>query len=237
VTSHPAAGTCRRRVPISPDGIDQAHRDVVDELTSLLEWTAAIEAGGALLSLVSFGGAEVGAQGVEAARVAVTAGRVGKIIQTLIDLAGTLARAVSSVFSKIGKVAQRLLRIERAEVSEATVSAAAKTPEVAETSEATAVAELETSAEASAASERAALEYATREDKLGHVFVPKHKLEPLVEKFGSREAVMEQVIKSITDLVPKAGKFEVTCNIGGQAVVVRGAVVDGVPKIGTAFTP
>jgi hypothetical protein len=98
----------------------------------LLEWTVGIEAGGALLSLVSFGAAEGGAQGVEAARVAVTAGRVGKIIQTLIDLAGTLTRAVTSVFSKIGKVAQRLLRIERTEVSEGTVTAAAMTPEVAE---------------------------------------------------------------------------------------------------------
>jgi nucleotidyltransferase-like protein len=117
------------------DGIDKAHQDVVDELTSLLEWTIGIEAGGALLGAVTLGIGEGGAQGAEAARVAVTASRVGKIIQTLIDLVGTLTRAVSTVFGKIGKVAQRLLRIERAEVNEATVTAAGKTPALAEDTE------------------------------------------------------------------------------------------------------
>jgi hypothetical protein len=121
------------------DGIDKAHHDVEDELVSLLEWTVGIEAGGAIAGFFSFGLGEGAAQGVEAARIAKTASRVGKIIQTVIDLAGTVTRAIGEVFSKIGRVAQRLLRIERAEVSEATVAAAGKTPEVAETVETAAV--------------------------------------------------------------------------------------------------
>lgn len=125
------------------DGIDKAHHDVKDELVSLLEWTAAIEAGGAIVGIFSLGIGEGAAQGVEAARIAKTASRVGKIIQTVIDLAGTVTRAISTIFSKIGRVAQRLLRIERAEVSEATVTAAGKVPALAEDTESAAVKGLE----------------------------------------------------------------------------------------------
>jgi hypothetical protein len=125
------------------DGIDKAHHDVKDELVSLLEWTAAIEAGGAVVGFFSLGIGEGAAQGVEAARIAKTATRVGKIIQTVIDLAGTVTRAISAIFSKIGRVAQRLVRIDRAEVSEATMTAAGKAPEVAEATEAAAVEDLE----------------------------------------------------------------------------------------------
>jgi methyl-accepting chemotaxis protein len=94
------------------DGIDKAHDDVEHELVILLEWTAAIEAGGLIVGIFTAGIGEGAAQAAEAARVAATASRVGKIIQTVVDLAGTIARAVTGVFSKIGKVAQRLLRIE-----------------------------------------------------------------------------------------------------------------------------
>lgn len=121
------------------DGIDKAHHDVEDELVSLLEWTAAIEAGGVIAGIFTAGIGEGAAQAAEAARVAATASRIAKIIQTVVDLAGTLARATESVFNTIGKVAQRLLRIERAEVSEATVQAASKAPELAQTTEAAAV--------------------------------------------------------------------------------------------------
>lgn len=85
--------------------------------------------------------------------------------------------------------------------------------------------------------ERTALDYATRPQKLDHVFVPKHNLDPLVRQFGSREAVMEQMIRNVGGQLPKSGPFQVTREIGGQTVVIRGAVVDGVPKVGTAFTP
>ena len=39
------------------------------------------------------------------------------------------------------------------------------------------------------------------------------------------------------DVPPTSGVFELTSTIGGQTVVIRGAVVDGIVKLGTAFTP
>lgn len=82
-----------------------------------------------------------------------------------------------------------------------------------------------------------ALAYATRAEKLDHVFVARHNLDPLVHQLGSREAVVQQMLNSVKGLTPASGTFEIPVTIGGQTVVVRGAVVDGVTKIGTAFTP
>ncbi|TGN66335.1 hypothetical protein EXE59_22035 [Nocardioides eburneiflavus] len=87
------------------------------------------------------------------------------------------------------------------------------------------------------ATERRTLDDALRPDKLNHIFDPKHNFQPLVQQFGSREAAMEQIVRSIGGPLPQAGRFEIAQSIGGQAVVIRGAVVDGIPRIGTAFTP
>ncbi len=73
--------------------------------------------------------------------------------------------------------------------------------------------------------------------KLDHIFVPKHNLDPLVINLGSREAVIEQMLIGIRGRTPVRGVFEIPTVIGGQTVVVRGAVVNGVPRLGTAFTP
>lgn len=79
---------------------------------------------------------------------------------------------------------------------------------------------------------------ALRPDKLSHVFDPKHNLGPLVESYGSEAGAMEQIARSIGGAgLPRSGLFEVMRQVGGQSVVVRGAVVDGVVRIGTAFTP
>ena len=77
--------------------------------------------------------------------------------------------------------------------------------------------------------------YATRADKLDHIFVDKHKLDGLLAKYGSREGVMEQMVKSLGDLPDEV--FEVLRMIGGEMVTIRGNVIDGVAKIGTAFIP
>lgn len=77
-----------------------------------------------------------------------------------------------------------------------------------------------------------------RPDKLSHVFDPKHNFGPLVETYGSEAGVVEQIVRSLNGAgLPSSGIFEVTTRVGGQSVVVRGAVVDGVARIGTAFTP
>jgi hypothetical protein len=87
------------------------------------------------------------------------------------------------------------------------------------------------------ATERRTLDDALRPDKLDHIFDPKHNFQPLVQQFGSREAALEQIVRSIGGPLPKAGRFEIAQSIGGQPVIIRGAVVDGIPRIGTAFTP
>jgi hypothetical protein len=109
-------------------GIDKAHHDVEDELVSLAEWTAGIEAGGLLVGLVTLGAGDAAAQGVEAARVAGTASRVGRIIQTLIDLAATVARGVGTIVSKIAEAAQHLKVILGARLSKAAAALVARLP-------------------------------------------------------------------------------------------------------------
>lgn len=68
-----------------------------------------------------------------------------------------------------------------------------------------------------------------------HIFDPKHNFQPLVEKYGSEEMVAEVIVRSLGDL--PEGNFRVTRYIDGQQVMIRGNFMDGVPRIGTAFTP
>ncbi|HEX4725189.1 MAG TPA: hypothetical protein VH333_21950 [Pseudonocardiaceae bacterium] len=118
------------------DGIDKAHHDVQDELTSLAEWTAGIEAGGLVVGAFSLGLGEGAAQGVAAARVAATAGRIGKIIQTLIDLAGTVARTIGSIIGKVTDAAERLKVILGVRLSRALTALVAKLPTEADATDA-----------------------------------------------------------------------------------------------------
>jgi hypothetical protein len=87
------------------------------------------------------------------------------------------------------------------------------------------------------AADQAALDYASTPSKLDHIFAAKHNFDPLVQQFGSREAVVQQFLNGLEELTPESGTFEQQIVVGGQKVIVRGAVVDGVTKIGTAFTP
>lgn len=85
--------------------------------------------------------------------------------------------------------------------------------------------------------EQAAYDYATRPERLRHTFHPKHNFDPLVDKFGSEEAVISEFLRQIRGVTPAAGKFEEAIIVNGQNVIVRGFVHDGVVKISTAFTP
>lgn len=62
--------------------LDTAHHQVIGELVSLIEWTAAIETGGALLSFVTMGLAEAPTQAAEAGRLAVSAARITAVLRT-----------------------------------------------------------------------------------------------------------------------------------------------------------
>ena len=85
-----------------------------------------------------------------------------------------------------------------------------------------------------------AFEYANTDSKLAHVFDnAEHGLDFLVESSGGQSQAMRQLVNSLADGIglPEAGRFEVVRVIDGVAVTIRGAVVDGIPKIGTAFVP
>jgi hypothetical protein len=88
-----------------------------------------------------------------------------------------------------------------------------------------------------AEADQAALDHATAASKLDHVFAAKHNFDPLVEQFGSREAVVREFLNGLRGLTPASGTLEQQLVVGGQTVIVRGAVLNGVVKIGTAFTP
>ncbi len=92
-------------------------------------------------------------------------------------------------------------------------------------------------AEGASAADQGAYDYATQANKLDHIFADKHNFDPLVQQFGSREAVVHQFLTGLKGLTPASGTFEEQIVVGGQKVIVRGAVVDGVTKIATEFTP
>lgn len=76
--------------------------------------------------------------------------------------------------------------------------------------------------------------------KLEHVIDPeKHGFADLVARSGGREQAMRRIVDSLGDVsdLPTAGRFEVGRVIDGENVTIRGAVVNGVPRIGTAFNP
>lgn len=80
-------------------------------------------------------------------------------------------------------------------------------------------------------------EYNTRPERLDHTFASKHKLDGVVERAGSREEAMGQILDGLKGRVPNQGTFETVVNISGENVTVRGFVDNGVIKVGTAFIP
>lgn len=76
-------------------------------------------------------------------------------------------------------------------------------------------------------------------NKINHIFgKAAHNLGGLVQQYGSRAAAYAALEKATTAQVLSkglTGQFEEVVNVGGTNVTVRGAVVNGVVKIGTAF--
>ncbi|MCG8422123.1 MAG: HINT domain-containing protein, partial [Proteobacteria bacterium] len=78
-----------------------------------------------------------------------------------------------------------------------------------------------------------------------HIFGPKslakHKLGPVLEAYGG-DAVgatygLQNAAQALANSGAIKGVFETTVRVTGQDVTVRGAVVDGVVRLGTAFIP
>ena len=74
---------------------------------------------------------------------------------------------------------------------------------------------------------------------LQHIFgQPKHRLGGLVEAFGSKENVFTELLQATKQATQgTTGRFETIVRIGGADVTVRGAIVKGQVRIGTAFVP
>jgi hypothetical protein len=72
--------------------------------------------------------------------------------------------------------------------------------------------------------------------KVSHIFAQAgHNLQPLVSRLGGQENTVRTVLSALSGKLPSIGTFERVVNVGGESVVVRGSVVNGVPKIGTMF--
>ncbi|MFE3545543.1 hypothetical protein ACFXK0_21480 [Nocardia sp. NPDC059177] len=81
--------------------------------------------------------------------------------------------------------------------------------------------------------------YALTPQKLDHVFVDKHKLNGFLQGAGSREAAMTKLIEAVQGapdgIYGKANPLVRT--IDGHTITIRGAMINGVFKISTAFIP
>jgi RHS repeat-associated protein len=77
---------------------------------------------------------------------------------------------------------------------------------------------------------------ANNPNNLDHVFAEKHNFGDLINQFGSQQNVLKQMILSLRSAsLPEAGVFNTVVDLGGTSVEVNGAVVNGVPRIGTAW--
>jgi hypothetical protein len=76
-------------------------------------------------------------------------------------------------------------------------------------------------------------------NKLNHIFSdPGHNLANLVDRLGSEEAAFNAIqseAQNAVELGGITGRYEVVVTVAGQDVTVRGIVMDGVARVGTAF--
>jgi hypothetical protein len=96
--------------------VDDHHREVMDELESFIEWTVAIEAGGAILGFFTLGVGEGAAQAAEAAEVANAGSKVVRILKDLIEFARTVVTTVRTALESIGGLVLRLEKFVNAQL-------------------------------------------------------------------------------------------------------------------------
>jgi hypothetical protein len=95
--------------------VDDHHDEIIDLLTELLAWSAVDQVAGGLLSLVTFGGAEAGAQAVQAGLIARTAFRIVAVLRRLKTLASGIAARIALTAGKALKVSAKLAKFVKAE--------------------------------------------------------------------------------------------------------------------------
>lgn len=83
-----------------------------------------------------------------------------------------------------------------------------------------------------------AVSWASRPEKLTHLFDPKHNLGPLVNQLGGQQNTLRAVLNAANGRLPASGVFNnIPVNVGGQTIFIRGSVHNGIPKLGTMFIP
>lgn len=75
-------------------------------------------------------------------------------------------------------------------------------------------------------------------DKIGHIFGnAEHNLGPLAQQLGGQTNTVRAVLNAANGSLPASGNFVTQVMVQGVNVEVRGAVVDGVIRVGTMFVP
>lgn len=74
-------------------------------------------------------------------------------------------------------------------------------------------------------------------NNVGHIFRAKHLLEPLLLRYGTKAAVLSQILNQLNGNIPASGVINQTINLAGYTVRVTGQVVNGVPMISNVWIP
>ena len=73
-------------------------------------------------------------------------------------------------------------------------------------------------------------------NKISHLFYHKHNLGDLVSKLGGQQKTVLAVLNAANGRLPAKGVFNnIPVSVGGQTILLRGSVIDGVPRLGTMF--
>jgi len=83
-----------------------------------------------------------------------------------------------------------------------------------------------------------AIRWASRPEKLTHIFAPKHNLGPLTNQLGGQQNTLRAVLNAANGKLPASGVFNnIPVNVNGYTIFLRGSVHNGIPKLGTMFIP
>jgi hypothetical protein len=112
------------------DQVDAYHEEIEHELVSFIEWTVAIETGGAILGALTLGIGEGAAQAVEGAEVANAASKVVRILRDLLELARLGVAKISEVVTRASEIGAKISKILRAKVVKALETAGVRAARV-----------------------------------------------------------------------------------------------------------
>ncbi len=197
--------------------IDEAHSEMEEAGAELLGWT--------IVDFITDGAAS-GAAGRVATRIVQIYEKFKKLLEVArIAIRGT-ATTATRLQTALKPIAEALSKIRSFGGSE----------DVDNLAEEEAEADTSVSSGSNLQDSQA---YAHQQQQMEHVFVPKHKLDGLVTSCGGEDAAMDQMIESVQG-VPDGiyGKTNpLVRTVNGHTVTIRGAMINGVFKVSTAFIP